>query len=268
MLYADYHLHTCFSPDSDTPVEDMIKAAIDRKLETICFTDHMDKDVFVENQEFVMDTERYLRKIRELSEKYKGKIEVLTGVELGLQPHLADFFHEYTRAYEFDFVLGSVHVVGGKDPYYPEFFDGKTDEQAYKEMLEETIQDLQTDTDFDVLGHLDYIVRYGKQREETYSYARYQEQIDTILRYLIEHGKGLEFNTAGWKYGLPFAHPHPEVLKRYVEMGGEIITIGSDAHRPEHISYAFEQVKPVLEACGVKYYTKFKKRKPFFEKIS
>ena len=84
---------------------------------------------------------------------------------------------------------------------------------------------------------------------------------------MIEHGKGLEVNTAGLKYGLPFAHPHSDIIKRYIELGGEIVTIGSDAHKPEHVAYDFEKVKSILRTCGVKYLTKFKSRKPFFEPI-
>lgn len=158
-------------------------------------------------------------------------------------------------------------MIGGLDPYYSEFFEGKTDTQAFKEMMDETIKNIQLYTDYDSLGHLDYIVRYGRNREKEYSYQKYRDEIDFILKYLIEHGKGLEVNTAGLKYGLPFAHPHPDIIKRYVQLGGEIITIGSDAHRPEHVAYDFEKVKPLLAECGVKYFTKFKERKPIFESI-
>ena len=121
--------------------------------------------------------------------------------------------------------------------------------------------------DFDVMGHLDYVVRYGKHREQEYSYGRFADEIDEILRYLIEHGKGLEVNTAGLKYGLPFAHPHPDVLKRYKKLGGEIITVGADAHKPEHVGYDFNIVDNILEACGFKYYAEFIKRAPVFRKI-
>ena len=111
---------------------------------------------------------------------------------------------------------------------------------------------------------MDYIVRYGTHGEASYSYAKYADYIDAILKYLIEHGKGLELNTGGWKYGLSFAHPHQDVLKRYKELGGEILTIGSDAHKPEHVAYDFDRVKAYLEACGFKYYTEFRNRIPKF----
>lgn len=266
-MKADYHMHTSFSKDAHTQPEEMIEAAIQKGLQTICITDHMDKDVMIRGEEFIFDTDLYFEKIQDLQQKYKGKIEVLIGVEVGMQPHLSEYFKEYTRKYPFDFVLGSVHVIGGVDPYYPEFFEGKTDTQAFREMLDETIENIQLYSDYDSLGHLDYIVRYGRNREKEYSYEKFKEQIDFILKFLIENGKGLEVNTAGLKYGLPFAHPHPDIIKRYVELGGEIITLGSDAHKPEHVAYDFEKVKPLLQECGVKYLTKFKSRKPFFELI-
>ena len=92
--------------------------------------------------------------------------------------------------------------------------------------------------------------------------------MDEILKTLVEQGKGLELNTAGLKYGLPFAHPHPDILKRYRELGGEIITIGADGHKPEHIAYDFEKVNAILRECGFTYYAEFRKRKPVFKHLS
>ena len=114
------------------------------------------------------------------------------------------------------------------------------------------------------MGHLDYVVRYGKNKEKEYSYKMFADEIDALLRELIEHGKGLELNMAGLKYGLPFAHPHPDILKRYRELGGEIVTVGADGHRPEHIAWEFDKACDILKGCNFKYYTEFKERKPIF----
>lgn len=114
------------------------------------------------------------------------------------------------------------------------------------------------------MGHLDYVVRYGKNKEKEYSYKMFADEIDALLRELIEHGKGLELNMAGLKYGLPFAHPHPDILKRYRELGGEIVTVGADGHRPEHIAWEFDKACDILKGCNFKYYTEFKERKPVF----
>lgn len=266
-MRADCHVHTRFSKDSEADPEDMIRSAIEKDLKVICFTDHEDKDYVCEGEEYVFEAEEYFRQMRLLRDKYSGQIDIRIGVELGLQPHLGEFYSRYTKAYPFDFVIGSVHVIMSKDPYYTGFFDGISDEQAYEKAWEETLENIKVVQDFDVLGHLDYIVRYGKKKAADYSYVRYADQIDEILRHLIENGKGLELNTAGLKYGLPFAHPHPDVLKRYRQLGGEIVTVGSDAHRREHLAYDFAKVNEILTACGFNYYTEFKERKPIFKKI-
>ena len=118
-----------------------------------------------------------------------------------------------------------------------------------------------------MLGHIDYIVRYGKTKAATYSYKEHADIIDEILKYLIEHGKGIELNMAGFKYGLGFGHPHPDIIKRYKELGGEIITIGADGHKPEHIAYDFYRVSGILKACGFEKYTEFIERKPIFRQL-
>ncbi|XCP83623.1 histidinol-phosphatase HisJ family protein [Roseburia hominis] len=266
MILADCHMHTGFSTDSEAAPEEMIKAAIGKGLKAVCITDHEDKD-YPNPEEFYIDFPRYVQTIDKLKEAYRGQIDVRMGVEIGLQPHLGDYYRQLTESYSFDFVIGSVHVVRGMDPYYPEFYEGRSDADAYRETLEETIRDIRNVPDFDTLGHLDYVVRYGRKKAEEYSYQKFSDQIDEILRLLIWHGKGLELNTAGLKYGLPFAHPHPDVLRRYRELGGEIITVGSDAHRPEHVAYDFDKAAGILTQCGFRYYAEFIGRKPIFQKI-
>lgn len=266
-MLTDFHVHTYFSADSETEPESMIKAAIEKGMHVICITDHMDKDFFAEGEEWVFDVAKYFEHLSKLKEKYKNEIDLRIGIELGLQPHLKEFSKKIISTWDFDYVIGSVHNISGRDPYYPEFFEGRSDTEAYREVLLETIKNIKLIDDFDVLGHLDYVVRYGKHREKEYSYKKFSDEIDAILRHLIENGKGLEVNTAGLKYGLPFPHPHPDVLKRYRELGGEIITIGSDAHRPEHLGYDFQKAKAILKEYNFKYCTEFRQRKPIFLRI-
>lgn len=268
-MKADFHTHTNFSTDADknsTP-EVMIQSAIGHGLEMICITDHMDPDFDDIGEEFVFDTDQYFQTLIPLQEKYRDRIEVLIGVEFGLQPHLGERARDYVQQYPFDYVIGSTHMLHGLDPYIRENFQNHTDKQLYREMFEETLINIQNVKDFDSMGHLDYIVRYGLEREKAYSYKENADVIDEILKCLIQNGKGLELNTAGLKYGLPFAHPYPEILKRYRELGGEIITVGSDGHKPEHLAYDFHKVKDILLACGFKYYTEFRKRKPIFKQV-
>ncbi len=266
-MLSDCHMHTMFSLDSEADPEEMIKGGIKKGLEAICFTDHEDKDYVDEGNPWTFDVKQYFERMRMLKGRYRKSIEVRIGVEIGLQPHLRDYYRDYVRQNPFDFVIGSVHLIKSRDPYYQEFFEGRKDADAYEETFLETYDNVRKIEDFDVLGHLDYVTRYGRQREEEYSYQRFSDLIDRILRVLIERGKGIELNTAGLKYGLPYAHPHPDVLKRYRELGGEILTIGSDAHKPEHIAYDFKKVPELLKSCGFRYYTEFVERRPVFKKL-
>lgn len=266
-MRADVHMHTAFSYDSETVPEKMVQGAIEKGLEVLCFTDHYDKDYIYEGKECIFDVEAYFKELSNLKEQYKDRIDIRIGVELGLQPHLGACFAEFTRRYPFDFIIGSVHVVDGVDPAVGESFQTHTDSEVYRMTFEETLTDIKAIADFDVLGHIDYVVRYGRNGVSGYSCQTYADEIDAVLRALIERGKGLEVNMAGLKYGLPFAHPHQDILRRYRELGGEIVTVGADGHRPEHIGYCFEKADEILKSCGFKYYTEFKNRKPVFKQL-
>ncbi len=271
MITSDCHMHTEFSTDCDTPVREMVEGALKKGLKAICFTDHNDKDYpFHEEigiEDFTFDTDRYFDNMRAYQKEYEARLDIRIGIEIGLQPHLGKYYQELIQKYPFDFVIGSIHVVHGKDPYYREIFEGRTDDEVYRETFEATLESLDAIHDFDVLGHIDYVVRYGKEQAKHYSYAKYADVIDAILKKVIDMGKGIELNTAGFKYGLGFCHPHPDIIKRYRELGGEILTVGADGHKPEHIAYDFERVSGILKECGFKYYTEFKGRKPIFKQL-
>ena len=152
------------------------------------------------------------------------------------------------------------------DPYEKVFFQGRSEFQAYHRYFEVLLKNLETFSCFDTCGHIDYVVRYGPNQNRDYSYEKYQDILDAILKKLIEKQIGLECNTAGFKYGLGHPNPTEKILARYRELGGEILTLGSDAHAPEHIAYHFKKTAELLKECGFQYYTVFKERKPEFLK--
>jgi histidinol-phosphatase (PHP family) len=267
MIIGDYHNHTDFSADCDTPAELMIEKAIDLGLSYLCMTDHMDPDMQFPGLDFTFDLDEYFAKHQELKKRYQDKITLLTGIELGLQPHIGDDLRNIVNAGTYDFIIGSIHVVDHVDPYFKEYWEGKTEYQGTYRYFENVLESLAAFDNFDVFGHLDYVVRYGPTQDKNYSYHQYKEIIDEILKVLISKNIGLELNTAGLKYGLSFAHPQVEVLKRYRELGGEIITVGSDGHKPEHLAYDFHKVPDILKEAGFSYYTIFKNRKPEFIKL-
>ena len=263
MITADFHTHTSFSSDSDQPMEGAVLAMLDKGLKTVCFTEHMDMDY--PGGEFLLDTTAYRAELMRLQDKYSGRIEILFGVELGLMDYLAPRLRDYTAKWNFDFVIGSSHLVEGIDPYEPEYFAKNGDYNGILRYFESILANIKAFDDFDVYGHLDYVVRYSSQK--SYHPGDYRELLDEILKALISRGKGIELNTAGLKYGLGWAHPHPEVLRSYRELGGEIITVGSDGHRAEHYAWEFSSAAEILKDTGFSYYAVFRERKPQMMKI-
>lgn len=279
MITADYHTHTAFSDDSEASPEAMAECAVALGLKTLCITDHMDY-LFPEKyapETFVFDPDAYFRQLASLREAYRGRLEIRIGVELGLrsEPEVLAACREYYKKlaadYPFDFVIGSVHVLEHTDPYHPEYWETHSAAEGMQRYFEAVLECMKAYDMFQVCGHPDYLVRYlpqaagnGGQALRDYCFADYKELIGEILKKLIESGRGIEVNTAGYKYGLPFPHPRTEILKLYRQLGGRILTVGSDAHTPEHMAYDFARARELLCSLGFRYYTVYRGQKPVF----
>ena len=262
-MLADCHLHTEFSTDSETPMRAQAERALELGIPAICVTDHMDMDY--PQGEFWLDTDRYMEAVRRLQEEYRGRLEIGFGVELGLMEHLRARQEEYLKKYPFDFVIGSVHLIHGEDPYNGELFRKYGDDEVFREYFRLSHRLLADAPSIQSWGHLDYVVRYG-QNPEVDSYRKYADEIDAVLKLLLEKGIALEVNTAGFRT-LGRTNPEPDVLRRYRELGGELITVGSDGHQPEYLGYRFRETEELLRSCGFSYYAVFRQRKPEFIKI-
>lgn len=271
MITCDYHVHSNFSSDSPTPTEQMLERAIQSGFDRLCITEHHDMEFpkavsEKTNMDFQLDLESYTAKMRQLTKEYADRIQLLTGVELGIKPHLSQQLENYAKQYDFDFIIGSTHIVDEMDPYYPDYYETYPDKKGIQRYLELTAENINAFLGFDTLGHLDYVVRYCPN-PSIYKPLDYLDYIDYILKKLIENGKGLEVNTSALKKGFDYPNPHKDILVRYKELGGEILTIGSDAHVPDALGYGFHQVEALLQAMGFQYYTVFEKREPEFRSI-
>ena len=263
-MLPDYHLHTDFSGDSTTPPRAQIERAIQLGMDSLCITDHHDYDV-ESIIDFNLDLDPYMSSLTRLQEEYKDRIDVRIGIELGLQVHLKEYFKELTRRYPFDFVIGSSHTARGEDPYYTSsFFQNRGEREAYTLYFTSILENLDAFSDIDTYGHIDYVVRYGPNRNKNYTYEMYGEVLDQILKTLIQKGIGMEVNSGGLKYGLGQPNPCEEIIRRYHQLGGKIITIGSDAHSPEYLAYEFPKISEILKSCGFTHYTIFRQRTPVF----
>ncbi len=270
-IKADCHTHSSYSGDSKASMESMVEAAISKGLTHICITEHYDPDYVYSNSDdegiFELNTDSYLYELLQLRAKFKDKINIGFGVELGLQPHLKRELAIYSRSHEFDFIIGSSHVCNRKDPYYPSFFEGRSEEEAHREYFEAVYECIKKTPYFDVYGHLDYVVRYGPTKNDSYTYQKHSDIFDKILNELIENEKGIELNTGGFRAGLGQPNPCIDILKRYRELGGEIITVGSDAHKPCDIASDFDKACDILKECGFGYYCVYQNRLPEYFKL-
>lgn len=267
-MYYDYHMHCSFSADSNTPMEDMINKSIDLGLKEICFTDHVDYSIITNNieEDHTIDYDEYFRNIEYFQTKYKDKIIIKKGVELGLQNHTLSKCIEDTEKNEFDFVIASIHTINKLDLIERHFYKDKSQFEAYRQYYEILYNMISKFKNYSVLGHLDIVKRYG-DLNNIIDDKVFADEIDEILKMAIYDGKGIEVNTSCFRYRLPDLTPSSYILKRYRELGGEIITTGSDSHNIAQVAHEFRKVYEGLQDMGYKYVCTFDKMKPNFIKL-
>ncbi len=255
----DYHMHSTVSFDGHCSGLAMAQAAKERGLKEICFTDHID---WTPEMDMVFDTARY-------NAEYDGLtvpgLLIRRGMEYGLTPDNGDQLRQDLNRRRFDFVLGSVHFVDGLDVYMEPYWRGRTQEEAVSAFLETTLRCVQVHRDYDVLGHLTFIAK--ARANPTHAPVRYddhREIIDEILRELVRHDKGMEVNTSGIdRCGCSL--PTMDVFRRFHELGGRIVTVGSDAHDTARVGqYTNEMIAQLKEIFG--YVCTFENREPIFHK--
>lgn len=273
MIICDSHIHSEFSSDSSAPLDSIIQKAIQLGIPKICLTDHHDIDFPINPEDgfdFQLDFDSYFAAINEIRHRYGDRIDVRSGVELGLMNTVAGKARDIADKYknELDFIIGSSHLVRGLDPYYPAYYEGRTEIEGIRDYFESILDNVTLIDDFDVYGHLDYVVRYCPSGEKIFRMSDYKEVFEQIFKKIIPKGKGIEINTGSLYKNMSYAHPHMDILKLYKDMGGEIITVGSDAHKPEYLCYDFETyARDALASLGYKYYCTFKNRKPEFNPL-
>ncbi len=263
-MYYDMHTHSTFSSDSVMTPEEAVHSAIVRGLAGIAFTDHLDIDYIGYEDAFMYDFSDYFRMIDRIRDSAGCRLQVLSGVEIGIQPHVIEATTAKLDGFSFDFRIGSVHIVNRKDPYLgAPYFQGRSKLEAYREYLEVLLNMLHLYHDFDALGHIDFIVRYAAYADNRMYYADFHELLDEILRFIIHRQIALEINTGTYFRCLP----DRALLLRYRELGGELITLGSDAHDSKDLGRLFQKTAAFIKDCGFSEIAHYIGRKPHFTKI-
>lgn len=281
-MFSDYHLHSEFSFDSTYPMKKVVKDAIKLGIDELCFTDHVEYGPNIDRDEIKpgeeenyqygwglnVDYPLYFKTIDRLSKKYSKKIRLKKGLEFGLQNHTISKYKDLYDRYrdELDFVILSCHNLDDKSFWNREYQWNMTQEEYYRAYYSALLNFVTQFKDYSVLGHMDHIVRY------TYSHKPFESEeidglIDQILKTVIADGKGIELNASYDRYNLGDTTPSRKILKRYKELGGKIITIGSDSHSPGQLGDHVEESKQVLKELGYTSFCTFDKMQPVFHDL-
>ena len=259
----DFHMHTVVSFDGHDTGIAMARAAKAAGLREICFTDHLDYDPQGKMENIAFETETYNREYEEL--QVPG-LRIRRGMEFGMLPGNQEQLAKDLQRRKFDYVLGSVHFAKNEDVYFTEFWDGKSVFEGERQYLEDTLACVLAHDDFDVLAHLTYAAKARcNPSHRPVPFAEHREIVDEILRVLVKKGKGLEMNTSGVARSGGFL-PTADYFHRFKELGGEIVTVGSDAHRANRVGqYCNDACDILKDIFG--YVCTFEGRNPIFHKL-
>ena len=232
-MIFDSHIHTKFSADSKMLAAEVLDKAEQLNFGVV-FTEHFDYGLELDGRKFEFNPAEYMNEYKNL----RGE-KVRLGVEVGLRKSARSANEKFISQADFDFIIGSIHLVDDLDIYYPEFYADKDKATAYRKYFEQMAQEI-TIADFDALGHIDYICRAAPYDNPEIDYAAFKAQIDEVLKIVVERGKVLELNTRRFDKSRAVEELIP-VYKKYRELGGRFVTIGSDAHRVEAVGNYFER---------------------------
>lgn len=275
MVLFDNHNHSEFSFDGKrTSVEKSTLAAADAGLGGVAFTDHC--DFFVpamkaEHEQLVpetFDVNAQQAEIDRVQALIDGRIEgerkfrILKGIEIGMHEDCHGEIRRTLGENSFDQVIASVHYLDGIDPFYGGYYEGKDWKEAYGHYLETIWKEMTWLKDFDIMGHFDYVVRYAPYSRTSLLYRDFSDILDEMFRYLIQEGKALEINTKSYQeYNGRLVTIDTEVLKRYRELGGEIVSFGSDSHDAHRIGHAIMEHAILLKSLGFRWSAHYESRR-------
>lgn len=258
MYLMDYHHHTNHSFDSVARMKDVCKEAIKKNIKEICFTEHFSLNPVAPTYGH-MNFESYFQDIKNCREIFQNQLTIKAGIEI-CEPHqLKNDYLETFRPLDLDFILGSVHNI--KNEKLRIFLRDKSSSNAYSEYFSE-VYNMVCHSDIDVIAHLDLLKRYAFHTIGNCDFHEMKDLLESILTKAIERNIGIEINTSGLRGKLNEALPSFNIIKFYKDLGGEILTIGSDSHSADTVgSHLYEAIAMARE-CGFKYVFTYEKRNP------
>lgn len=257
----DYHLHSLHSMDGRQTLDELCQSMANKGVQEICLTEHIEPGHPSPEADIPPIWDVWMQEIRQCREKYP-MLTIRTGVEIGDNVACREQIKAYLDELPLDFRLLSLHLVGNIDPYFGDYFAGKTRQQAYREYVEAKVESITHWNDFDSVAHIGYVAKYsiytGPERALVYEDA--PDAFDTLLKEIIRKDKCLEINTSGY-VTTGDTLPHTSIISRYIELGGENFTFGSDSHEVDRNYADVERAKDAVRSLGGKYQASFDQRK-------
>jgi histidinol-phosphatase (PHP family) len=251
-LPLDAHLHTDLSPDSDVPIDVFCAAAVERRIPELAITDHLDFDPHAPAFAFA-DFARRERVVREAADRWADRgLAVRFGVEISYESHREAEIREHLARHPYDFVIGSVHVMR-HSPYTGGRVAGWVAGKSVEEIVEPYFAEVEAAARselFDTLGHVDYVKKYLVEHVPPAAFAAAPQVYEPVLRALVETGTGLEVNASGLRQAPREPYPAAWVVARFRELGGRVVTAGSDAHRAHSFAYGLGHAYALAAAAG------------------
>lgn len=261
----DFHIHTDVSPDAKQSLGDAVARARQLGITHMAVTDHHEllTGGYYDSWK-IKDLQSYSNAIKSYNDKYDD-IYVAVGIEIGHVNRKAKEIKDVLDTIDFDFVISSAHFIDEVDPYFPEYFAGKPKHETYYNYLKEIRDSIDVmDDRVSVLGHIGYAARYSPYEDYKLRYEDFSEIIDEILLKTIKRGFGIELNTSNYGRKLDELMPPVSIVNRYRQLGGEIITIGSDSHTSADIGKAYNTARQIALDAGFKKVCVYKNLEPEF----
>ena len=257
----DYHLHSTHSMDGRQSLEEICRQALLIGLEEICLTEHIEPHHPDPEADKPPVFPVWLAEIGQMREKFPALV-IRQGIEIGDNAPYREEIAATLDTLPLDFRLLSLHLVDNMDPYNPAFFEGKTQKEAYRRYVEQRAESILHFPDYDAIAHLGYVGKFAPfaPEERPLRYHHAPDAMDVLLKHLAQEGKALEINASGLR-GTDSPIPGTDIIRRFLELGGEFFTFGSDAHKTEHIYLHVEKAKEMAKSCGARWQLSFEKRK-------
>ena len=271
-MITDGHNHTKhFSVDAGQTIDELIAEAKSKGFTRIGITEHYELDYpDYDGLNWMFDLKEYDRVFEEWRKK-AGELDLLKGIEFGYQTHVAEEIDKTAELIDFDVVLMSIHLFRGEDFYVVRDCYKMPAKELHSEYISMLAESCERCNNYDVAAHYDYINRYTDKKSDFVTYDECPKEFDRLFEALISKEKALEINTKSiFKHkdgGFTRHLPDAAVLKRYREMGGKLITLGSDSHFPGTFAVCFNEAVEYLKSLGFTESVYFKKHKPYFEPL-